>query len=832
MGGERLSRIKVIKITIDGETRRLDKGLSDVNKRSKDLQGELRQVERLLKFNPGNTELLAQKQKLLGDQVETTPERLNRLKSAQDEVTKSFQRGEISEEQYRAFQREIVQTESTLEHFSKQLRDVEKELNNYGKSMQEAGQKMKDFGDKATSAGKEMSAKVTAPILGVGAAATMVGMEFEASMSKVAAISGATAEDVEKLSDKAKEMGATTKFSASESADAFSYMALAGWDANQMLEGISGTLALAAASGEDLASVTDIVTDGMSMFGMAAEEAGRFSDVLAATSANTNTDVRGLGEALKYAGASANAAGLDIEQTSAFIGMLANNGIKGSSAGTAMNAVLRDLGKSAKDGKIQLGDMSVSVYDAEGGMRSLSDIMGDVEQATKDMNDEARNDALRANFGDEALRGVNIALATGSDQLKELENTMYSAQGTAEKMAEVMSDNLKGRLTELKSAFEGIGITIFENLQPALESFIAWLQSLANWFSNLSPRMQNTIVIVAGLAAAIGPLLLVLGALASSVRSIITIAGKLVTSLGGAGKAVAGLRTAITLMTGPIGIAIAAVTSLVAIGVYLYQNWDEIKERLSNIWESIGEIGTNVWNGIKDFFSETWDAIKSTATTVWDSIMDFFKEWGSTIIAVITGPIGIVAKFLYDNWDSIKTFIASTVESIKNTVSDKFQDLRDAVRNWMERTYENIMSIWNRAETFLRNINLFEIGTNIIQGLINGIQDKVAELWSVVGDIAGGIKDFFANALGIASPSKVFMEFGKDIGDGLTIGLDKSLASVQAAASKMTDTLTPASSSVTGSYNSNVFNINVQGGTPRDQVDGIIRELHKRGIKV
>src|SRR5690625_3453984 len=280
-----MSRIKGITIEIDGSTKGLDKALQGVNKQSRDLQSELRQVERLLKFNPGNIELITQKQKLLSDQVEATSNKLKQLKDAESQVQAQFERGDIKEEQYRSFQREIVETESKLKHYSTQLKNVEKDLNKLGQSMKNAGKCMKESGDKATSAGKSMTAKVTTPLLGVGVVAAKIGSDFEASMSKVAAVSGATGSELEDLTKKAREIGAETQFSASEAADALNYMGLAGWSTQEMLEGIDGVMSLAAASGEDLGLVSDIVTDGLSAFGLTAQDSARFADVLASASA-------------------------------------------------------------------------------------------------------------------------------------------------------------------------------------------------------------------------------------------------------------------------------------------------------------------------------------------------------------------------------------------------------------------------------------------------------------------------------------------------------------------------------------------------------------------
>lgn len=324
-----MSRIKGITIEIEGETKGLDKALQNVNKSSRDIQKELRDVERLLRFNPKSTELLAQKQKLLGEQVGKTREKLNQLKQAQTQVNQAFKEGKISEGQYRGFQREIAETENKLKHYETQLKSMEPAHRSFGERMAESGVKVKEFGQGMTSVGKDLSMKVTLPLVAVGAAATKTGMEFKAGMSEVQALSGATASEIGQLEVKARELGSSTKFSAKEVSDGFKYMALAGWDVQQSLDGIDGVLNLAAASGEDLALVSDILTDAVSAFGDEAADAGRYADVLAAASSNANTNVAGLGEAFKYVAPVAGALGYSVEDTAVALGLMANAGIKG-----------------------------------------------------------------------------------------------------------------------------------------------------------------------------------------------------------------------------------------------------------------------------------------------------------------------------------------------------------------------------------------------------------------------------------------------------------------------------------------------------------------------
>lgn len=333
-----------------------------------------------------------------------------------------------------------------------------------------------------------------------------------------------------------------------------------------MLEGIGPSLDLASAAGMDLAQTADIMTDGMSMFGMQAEEAGRMSDVLAAASSSTNTNVDQLGEALKYAGANAAAAGMDIEQTSAFLGLLADNGIKGSMAGTTLNAMLRDLKANAEDGSLAVGDQSVALYDANGEMRDMTDVMDDLISATAHMSDEQRDQAVSSILGQEALKGFNVYASEGAGAVGALEDELRNSKGAASDMAETMQDNLNGALTNLKSALEEVGIAIGTALIPVVEKAVELAKMLADKFNGLDDKTQTIIAVVSALAAGflllVGPILLLVGFIPSIIAGFTA------------------LSTVIAAITGPIGLIVAAIASAIAIGVAWYKNFEKLEDKI------------------------------------------------------------------------------------------------------------------------------------------------------------------------------------------------------------------------------------------------------------
>ena len=302
------SRIQGITVEIGGDTTKLSKALESVNKSIKGTQSGLKDVNKLLKLDPSNTELVVQKQKMLKDAIEATKEKLATLKTAAQQANEQLANGEITQQQYEALQREIVETEQNL----RSLQDQAATTNATLAKIDEAGEKLQNIGSSVENVGKKFL-PVTAAVTGLGTAAVKTAADFDSEMSKVSAISGATGDDFDQLRAKAREMGAKTKFSASEAASAMEYMAMAGWKTGDMLNGIEGIMNLAAASGEDLATTSDIVTDALTAFGLSAADSGHFADILAAASSNANTNVSMMGETFKYCAPIAGALGFSAE---------------------------------------------------------------------------------------------------------------------------------------------------------------------------------------------------------------------------------------------------------------------------------------------------------------------------------------------------------------------------------------------------------------------------------------------------------------------------------------------------------------------------------------
>jgi TP901 family phage tail tape measure protein len=631
-----------------------------------------------------------------------------------------------------------------IKGFEKGIKSATQQLGIFNKDTATSSQKMEALGGVMKSAGANLTKFVSVPLLGVGALSIKTAGDFQAGMSKVSALSGATGSDLKMLEDKAKEMGASTKFSATEASDALSYMALAGWDAEQMAAGLEPSLKLAGAAGMDLALTTDIVTDTMSMFGMKASEATKMTDMLAYAQANSNTDVQQLGEALKYCGASANAMGYDLADTTALLGTFADQGLKGSSAGTTLNAMFRDMKKNAEYGAIAIGKTKVAIVDSQGNYRDMTDILADVDKATQGMTTAQRDQALSSIWGTEALKGVNMAFEAGIPKIREFEEGIRNSDGTASKMYETMQDNLKGAIDNLKSAFEGACIVVGERLIPMFEGVVEWLTDCLTWFNNLDEGTQTFIVAIGALVAAIGPFLMIGGTLLSMLPNMVT-------GFNLAKDAVLAFQGATLAVPIAIALVVAAVVGLItAIG--------DNANALSFLQDKFGVFGT-ILGAICEF-------IAGVVQLTFGNMIIILTTAAEAIGAILTGKFSKVDDIVKEGWAKVEN---NTAKAMSNIVAETSTAL-ELIKASTEQDLQGVVNTFDLAMQELPNLTrdnssqVAKIFTDNMQNLdeqsltiLRGTSDSMAVLFEGITtnmDNEQAAKKFTANLESMATSGK------------------------------------------------------------------------------
>ena len=735
------NRIKGITVEINGDTTGLTKALANVNKEIKSTQSQLKDVEKLLKLDPGNTELLAQKHKLLGQAVEETKNKLQTLKTAQEQANEALKNGTITQEQYDGLQREIVETEQELKRLEEQANQSATAL----QKISATGEKLQTVGSNIESAGKKLL-PVTGAVTALGTAAVKTAADFDSAMSQVAAVSGATGSDLEALRDKAREMGAKTKFSASEAAEAMNYMAMAGWKTGDMLDGIEGIMNLAAASGEDLATTSDIVTDALTALGLSAADSGHFADILAAASSNANTNVSMMGETFKYCAPVAGALGFTAEDTAEAIGLMANAGIKSSQAGTAMRTMLTNLTGEVKFSGAAFGEMTVQTTNADGSMRSLGDILADCRVAFSQMSESERSANAEALVGKNAMSGFLAVMNAAPSDIEKLNSAITNCDGTAEKMATTMQDNLEGQLTILKSQLEELAISFGELLMPAIRTIVGWIQKFVDWLNSMGEGTKKVVMTVALLAAALGPVLIVIGKVVSAIGTIMTIVPKIAAAINVVKGAFAALN--VTMLANPITLIIAAIAALVAAFIYLWNNCEGFRQFWINLWEGIKQAVTTAWNAITSFLSTAWESILGIAQTVWGAISGFFTTLWEGITGVFTAAWTSINGVMTTIWNTITSVwqsIYDTISPLLEAFRYLFETIFEAIRILIERAFtavsQKIQEIWNAIVAFLTPVlegikNVFQTIWTAIQSVVTtvltAIQGVVTTVWNAI----------------------------------------------------------------------------------------------------
>lgn len=639
--------------------------------------------------------------------------------------------------------------------------------------------------------------------MGAGAAASIkVGASFEAEMSKVSAISGATGNDLDALTEKAKEMGAKTKFSASESAEAMEYMAMAGWKTGDMLNGIEGIMNLAAASGQDLAATSDIVTDALTAFGMSAADSGRFADVLAAASSNANTDVSMMGETFKYVAPVAGALGYSAEDTAVAIGLMANSGIKASQAGTSLRGMLSRMIKPTDEVQGAMDKLGISMTDASGNIKPFDTLIGDLRSSFSGLSEAEKTQMASSLAGQEAMSGL-LAIVNASDaDFNKLKDSIYNCDGAAEKMAETMQDNLPGQLTILKSSAEGLGIEIYESIQKPLTGLakagIDAINSLTDAFKSNGTEglieaggkiITDLLIGIADklpgvLDTAIQVIQSIVSNLDANLPQIVSAGGKILTSLiGGIASLLPSLgKLALDLI---LQIADGITTNapqMIPKGIEVLLGF------ISGIVDNLPKLLEAGLNMIVALAEGLINSLPVLIEQVPKLINSFFDALDSFLPKILLAGLKLIVELGKGIIQSIPTIIANAGEIVKailnvilhlnlfNAGKGIIKGLGNGLKSVGGFIKETAKSIVDMLKHPFSSGGWGDIGKNIVQGIANGLKNGVGAIVDAAKGAAKSALNAAKSFLGIHSPSTVFRDqVGKYMAQGMGIGFEDNM---------------------------------------------------------
>lgn len=773
------NRIKGLTIEIGGDTRKLSDELKAVEKDGDRLGKELKEVNNLLKFDPGNTEALAEKQKILAEAIANSNEKLKTLKNSQEQVKAQFESGQIDRGQYLKFCEEIAATEKQTADYAKQLEKVKAAQEQAGNSADKAADNINDAAKaegKAADNADDMAAKskkaseavaslakniakisaaaitaATGAMVGFAKSSVDAGMTFDTSMSQVAATMGTTVDQIGELRDFAQEMGSKTAFSASQAADALNYMALAGYDANQSMDMLPKVLNLAAAGGMELAKASDMITDSQSALGLTSEQTAAMVDQMAAAASKTNTSVTQLGDAILTVGGTAKSLSGGTSELSAVLGVMADNGIKGSEAGTHLRNIMLAMTPTTEDAAAAFEQLGIKAYDEQGNLRNLETIFMELSKSMEGMTDEEKTNALNAIFNKTDLTAVNALLSTTAERWNEVNTALDNSSGAAEAMANTQLDNLAGDITLFKSALEGAQIVVSDQLTPTLREFVQFgtegVSQLTEAFKSggLSGAMSSLGGIISdALAMIIDMLPEVINAAASLLQTFVD-----------------GIVTNIPTM---IPIVIDG-------GIMLFMG---LIDSLQNVSDTLMPMLPDLITDVCDTLTDNIPTLITGAVTLFTGLV---LGLGNSIPALIEGVYTVVPQVVAALIENIPAIIECAVQL--------FVALAQGIPQAIPTVIEGIPTMINAIVDALMGYDWMSLGKELITGVGTGIVEGAKSIGNMVKDAADSMWNGLKSALGVggndSNATDTGAEMAENVADGFVSGMNDNKSKISAA---------------------------------------------------
>lgn len=684
------------------------------------------------------------------DSAKATGEDSEETQKLKAEYEKLSSQLSTSESQITKTETAITKQEAAVNQSKAALTEMEAELKNVNAELARApfdeyAAKAEKVGGTLTSVGQKLLPLSTG-IAGLGVAAVKTTADFDSEMSKVSAISGATGTDLDKLRGKAREMGAKTKFSASEAAQGMQYMAMAGWKTQDMMDGLEGIMNLAAASGEDLASTSDIVTDALTAFGLSAKDSSHFSDILAAASSNANTNVSMMGETFKYAAPVLGSLGYTAEDAALAIGLMANAGIKSSQAGTSLRGAITNLAKPTDTVAAAMDKYGISLTDSSGKMLSLRELMEQLRQKLGGLSEAEQAQAAAALFGKEAMSGM-LAIINGSDKdFEKLAGAIDNCDGSSEKMANTMNDNLQGQITILMSQLQELAISFGEILMPKIRDIVTHIQNFVDKLNAMDEGQKETILRVGMFVTALAPMLMGLGKVITFSANVSRALGTLSAGLVKAGGFSGVFTKALGLITSPAAIVVGVIAAITAVIIHLWNTNEDFRNTITAIWQKIKDAFTTFAAGISERLSAlgiTFSDVTSAIKTIWDGFCNLLapvlEAAFSTIAIALQTAFNVIlgiwdvfsAVFSGDwsgAWEAVKGIFSSIWDGLKeyfSTIIGAVKGVADVFLGWFGTNWE---TVWNGVKTFFEGI--WNGISSFFEGIWNGISTFCTTVWN------------------------------------------------------------------------------------------------------
>ena len=684
------------------------------------------------------------------DSAKATGEDSEETQKLKAEYEKLSSQLSTSESQIAKTETAITKQEAAVNQSKAALTEMEAELKNVNAEharapFDEYAAKAEKVGGTLTSVGQKLLPLSTS-IAGLGVAAVKTTADFDSEMSKVSAISGATGTDLDKLRGKAREMGAKTKFSASEAAQGMQYMAMAGWKTQDMMDGLEGIMNLAAASGEDLASTSDIVTDALTAFGLSAKDSSHFSDILAAASSNANTNVSMMGETFKYAAPVLGSLGYTAEDAALAIGLMANAGIKSSQAGTSLRGAITNLAKPTDTVAAAMDKYGISLTDSSGKMLSLRELMEQLRQKLGGLSEAEQAQAAAALFGKNAMSGM-LAIINGSDKdFEKLAGAIDNCDGSSEKMANTMNDNLQGQITILISQLQELAISFGEILMPKIRDIVTHIQNFVDKLNAMDEGQKETILRIGMFVAALAPMLMGLGKVITFSANVSRALGTLSAGLVKAGGFSGVFTKALGLITSPAAIVVGAIAAITAVIIHLWNTNEDFRNTITAIWQKIKDAFTTFAAGISERLSAlgiTFSDVTSAIKTIWDGFCNLLApvlEAAFNTIAIALQTAFNVILGIWDvfsavfsgdwsgAWEAVKGIFSSVWDGLKeyfSTIIGAVKGVADVFLGWFGTNWE---TVWNGVKTFFEGI--WNGISSFFEGIWNGISTFCTTVWN------------------------------------------------------------------------------------------------------